>query len=220
MIMVDVSVIIENIDLLWGGLLMTFKLFIVALVGGLPLGIFLGLGRLSSRKWIYYPVSAYVHFIRNVPLLMLIFWIYFSLPILTGGLVEPFYAAVVSFIIFEATYFGEIIRAGYQSVSKGTIQAAYSTGLNYWQMARYILIPIALRRVVPSMITQSIVLFQDTSLAYVIGLHEFVRMASLSDNRVIRPLELYGFVAIVFLVICSIGSQIVKRLETKEGERK
>jgi len=218
--MIDVSVIIENIGLLWGGLIVTFKLFIIALAGGLPLGIFLGLGRLSSRKWVYYPVSAYVHFIRNVPLLMLIFWIYFSLPIITGGLVEPFHAAVVSFIIFEATYFGEIIRAGYQSVSKGTVQAGYSTGLTYWQVARYILIPIGLRRVIPSLVTQCIILFQDTSLAYVIGLREFVRTASLIDNRVIRPLELYGFVAIVFLVICFIGSQITRRLETKEGEGK
>jgi glutamate/aspartate transport system permease protein len=211
----DWGVIPRNIYLLWGGLTMTFKLFVLALAGGLPLGIILGLGRLSSRKWIYYPVSAYINFIRNVPLLLVIFWVYFSLPLLTGRALGPFTSAVIAFVIFEATYFGEIIRAGFQSVSKGQVQAAYSTGLTYFQMVRYILIPIGIRRVIPSLLTQSIVIFQDTSLAYVIGLREFVRAASVIDAREVRSFELYGFVAIVFLILCLAGSLTTRRLEVK-----
>ncbi len=204
---------------MWGGLTVTFKLFALALGGGLPLGIILGLASLSSRRWLYYPVRAYVNFIRNIPLILVIFWVYFSLPIVTGHALGPFTSAVVAFIIFEATYFCEIVRAGFQSVPLGQIRAAYSTGLTYFQMARYILIPIALRRVLPSLITQSIIIFQDTSLAYVIGLREFVRTAAIIDNREVRPLELYSFVAIVFLIICLAASQLVRRLELRREER-
>lgn len=213
--MFDWGVIARNFDLFLGGLAMTFKLFVLALAGGLPLGIFLGLGSLSSRKWLYYPTRAYVNFIRNVPLILVIFWVYFSLPLISGHSLGPFISAVVAFIIFEATYFCEIIRAGFQSVSKGQIQSAYATGLTYFQMVRYILVPIAIRRVIPSLVTQSIIIFQDTSLAYVIGLREFLRTASIIDSREVRPLELYSFVAVVYLVICLLGSVTVRRLEAK-----
>ncbi len=214
---IDWAVIPRNITILWGGLITTFKLFVFALAGGLPLGIFLGLGRLSSKRWIYYPVSAYINFIRNIPLLMVIFWIYFALPLVTGYTVSPLISAIVAFIVFEATYFGEIIRAGFQTVKKGEMQAAYSTGLTYWQVVRYILIPIGLRRVIPSLMTQTIVIFQDTSLAFVIGLREFVRAATIANAREVRPLELFGFVALVYLILCLAGSTISNRLEV-EGE--
>ena len=108
------------------------------------------------------------------------------------------------------------MRAGFQSVSKGQIQAGYSTGMTYFQVMRYIVIPIALRRMVPSLLTQSIVTFQDTCLAYVIGLREFVRTASIIDTREVRSIELFTFVAVVFLIICYTGSFISKRLEVKE----
>lgn len=212
---IDLSVISRNFPVFLGGFLTTLKLFGLALSGGVPLGILLGLGRLSSRKWIYYPVSAYINFIRNVPLLMVIFWIYFALPIVTGHNIGRLTSAVVAFIVFEATYFGEIIRAGFQSVQKGEMQAAYSTGLTYTQVVRYILVPIGLRRVIPSLMTQIIVIFQDTSLAYVIGLREFVRTSTVINAREIRSLEIFGFVAIVYLVFCLIGSTISNRLEAE-----
>lgn len=215
----DWGVIPRNIYLLWGGLTVTFKLFVLALAGGLPLGIILGLGSLSSRRWLYYPTRAYVNFMRNIPLLLVIFWIYFTLPLVSGHALGPFTSAVVAFVIFEATYFCEIIRAGFQSVSRGQIQAAYSTGLTYWQMVRYVLIPIAIRRVIPSLLTQSIVIFQDTSLAFVIGLREFVRAARIIDNREVRSLELFSFVAVVFLIFCSVGSLLTRRLEARREER-
>jgi len=215
----DWGVIARNWHLLWGGFLVTVKLFVFALAGGLPLGIILGLGSLSSRRWLYYPTRAYVNFIRNIPLLLVIFWIYFSLPLISGHSLGPFTSAIVAFVIFEATYFCEIIRAGFQSVSRGQIQAAYSTGLTYFQMVRHILIPIGLRRVVPSLLTQSIIIFQDTSLAYVIGLREFVRTTTIIDNREVRPLELFSFVAIIFLIFCLLASLLVRRLEVKRKEQ-
>jgi len=215
----DWDVIWRNKYLFLGGLSVTLKLFVLALAGGLPLGIILGLGSLSSRRWLYYPTRAYVNFIRNIPLILVVFWVYFSLPLISGRSLGPFTSAVVAFVIFEATYFCEIIRAGFQSVSKGQIQSAYSTGLTYFQMVRYVLIPIAIRRVIPSLLTQGIVILQDTSLAYVIGLREFVRTAAIVDSREVRPLELYSFVAIVFLVLCLVGSLVVRWLEARDRQR-
>lgn len=211
----EYQVIIEYLPFLLKGLLVTFKLAGLALAGGISLGILVGLGRISTINWIYYPVSAYVNFLRNIPLIIIIFWIYFILPIIVGKNLNPFISSVIAFIVFEATYFGEIFRAGYQSISKDMVGSAYATGLTYWQVARYVTIPIAFRRMLPSLITQSIITFQDTSLAFVIGLHEFVTSANIVNNLEYRSIELYSFVAVVFLVICFVGSKISYHFETK-----
>ena len=205
----------RNITFLLGGFGVTLQLSFFALTGGIALGALVGLGRISKNKWIYRPITLYVNFIRNLPLLLVIFWFYFVMPIIAGRPLDPFLSAVIAFIIFEATYFGEIFRAGYQSISKDLSAAAYSTGMTYTQTARYILVPIAFRRMLPSLITQSIVTFQDTSLAFVIGLQEFVRRTSIVDNLEVRSIQLYGFVAIVFFIFCFIGSKIARHFEEK-----
>jgi glutamate/aspartate transport system permease protein len=205
----------RNITFLIGGFGVTLQLSFFALTGGIALGALVGLGRISKNQWIYRPITLYVNFIRNLPLLLVIFWFYFVMPIIAGRPLNPFLSAVIAFIIFEATYFGEIFRAGYQSISKDLSAAAYSTGMTYTQTARYILIPIAFRRMLPSLITQSIVTFQDTSLAFVIGLQEFVRRTSIVDNLEVRSIQLYGFVAVVFFIFCFIGSKISRHFEEK-----
>lgn len=207
----------RNLPFLLGGFWVTVKLVVFALAGGIPLGILVGLGRISRNKWVYYPVTFYVNVIRNIPLILVIFWFYFVMPIIVGNPLNPFPSAVISFIIFEATYFGEIFRAGYQSVSKGQIEAGYSTGLTYVQTTRYILIPIAFRRMLPSMITQSIVTYQDTCLAFVIGLPELVRRATIVDTLEVRSIQLFGFVAFVFWITCYLASTISRRFEVKEA---
>jgi glutamate/aspartate transport system permease protein len=205
----------RNITFLMGGFLVTLELTCFALLGGIALGALVGLGRISKRPWIYYPVTLYVNFLRNIPLILVIFWFYFVMPIIVGSSLDPFPSAVISFIIFEATYFGEIFRAGYQSISKDLSAAAYSTGMTFAQTALYILVPIAFRRMLPSLITQSIVTFQDTSLAFVIGLQEFVRRTSIVDNLEVRSIQLFGFVAVVFFIFCFIGSKISRHFEEK-----
>ncbi|UCE54801.1 MAG: amino acid ABC transporter permease [Desulfobacterales bacterium] len=209
------NAVARNIYFLLGGFGVTLQLTICALVGGIALGALVGLGRISRNKWIYHPITLYVNFLRNMPLILVIFWFYFVMPIIAGRPLNPFLSAVISFIIFEATYFGEIFRAGYQSISKDLTSAAYSTGLTYSQTARHILIPIAFRRMLPSLITQSIVTFQDTSLAFVIGLQEFVRRTSIVDNLEVRSIQLFGFVAIVFFIFCFTGSKISRYFEEK-----
>lgn len=205
----------RNIYFLLGGFGVTLQLTACALAGGIALGALVGLGRISRNKWIYQPVTLYVNLLRNIPLILVIFWFYFVMPIIAGRPLNPFLSAVISFIIFEATYFGEIFRAGYQSISRDLISAAYSTGLTYPQTARHILVPIAFRRMLPSLITQSIVTFQDTSLAFVIGLQEFVRRTSIVDNLEVRSIQLFGFVAIIFFIFCFIGSRISRHFEEK-----
>lgn len=212
------DVIGRNFVFLMGGLMTTFELAIFALAGGIGLGMLVGLARLSKNPWIYYPITAYVNLLRNIPLILVIFWFYFVMPIIIGEAMAPFPAAVIAFIIFEATYFGEIFRAGYQTISKDLTAAAFSTGMTYSQTARYILIPIAFKRMAPSLITQSIVTFQDTSLAFVIGLTELVRRSSIVDNMEVRSIELYGFAAFVYFIVCYTGSQISLYYENKARE--
>jgi glutamate/aspartate transport system permease protein len=207
--------IINNLPYLLKGFLTNLELAICALAGGIFLGILVGLGRISKNVWVYHSVTLYVNFIRNIPLILVIFWFYFIMPILVGKPMDPFISAAISFVVFEATYFGEIFRAGFQSINRDLVSAAYATGLTYTQTARYILVPIAIRRMLPSMITQSIITFQDTSLAYVIGLQELVRRTTIVDGMEVRSIQLYSFVAALFFVICFVGSRISRYYEIK-----
>ncbi len=210
----------DNLPYLLGGFLTNLQLAALALAGGLFLGVLVGLGRISKRPWVYYPVTVYVNVLRNIPLLLVIFWFYFVMPILVGRTLDPFVSAAVSFIVFEATYFGEILRAGFQSISRDLVSAALSTGLTYRQTTVHILVPIAFRRMLPSLITQSIITFQDTSLAYVIGLQEIVRRTTIVDSMEVRSIQLYSFVAVLFFIICFIGSRISLHYEEKSRKAK
>jgi glutamate/aspartate transport system permease protein len=215
----DWAVIPRNLPFLLGGLVMTFQLAAFALAGGFLLGIITGLGRLSTRKWIYYPATLYVNFFRSLPLILVIFWFYFMVPFIIGRPLGDFLSAIVAFIAFEASYFAEIFRGGIQSIPQGQVMAAYSTGLGYFHTMRHIVLPQALRNMVPPIVTQCVIIFQDTSLAYVIGLKEFLRRTSLVDARELRSLELYLFAGFVYLVFCSIGTIASRRLE-KRGFRR
>jgi glutamate/aspartate transport system permease protein len=212
--------VFNNLPYLLGGFLTNVQLAAFALAGGLFLGALVGLGRISKRPWVYHPVTVYVNLLRNIPLILVIFWVYFVMPIFTGRSMDPFISAAVSFVVFEATYFGEIFRAGFQTISRDLVSAAYSTGLTYRQTAAHILVPIAFRRMLPSLITQSIITFQDTSLAYVIGLQEMVRRTTIVDSIEVRSIQLYSFVAILFFVICFIGSRISLHYEEKSRKAK
>lgn len=213
----DFKVLIDNFPFLMQGLITTFQLAIIAVVGGLILGVFVGMGRLSSKPYVYYPATAFVNFLRSIPLILVIFWFYFLVPILAGRPLGDFLSASIAFIVFEASYFAEIIRAGIQSIPKGQMEAAYSTGLNYGKTMRHIIIPQALKNMIPSLLTQSVIIFQDTSLAYVIGLKEFLRSGSIVDAREVRSLEIYSFLGIVYFIICFAMSTLTKRWEAKKG---
>jgi glutamate/aspartate transport system permease protein len=216
----DFSIIIKSLPILWSGLMLSFQLFGIALVGGIFFGTLLAMARLSSFKVLSYPAAGFVNLIRSIPFIMAIFWFYFLTPELMkwltgqqGEAVGPFTSAIVAFIMVESAYYSEIIRAGIQSVPRGQPWAAYALGLNYWQSMGYVVLPQAFRNMIPIMLTQAIILFQDTSLVYVVGLKDFLGAASKAGQLSGRIVELYIFVALVFLVICFSASKLVKYLQ-------
>ena len=221
----DFSVVWRNLDFLLlqgflgfcnfvGG---TLRLAIPSIVLGFILGIFIGLARLSNRVWLRVPATLYVEFFRGVPLVMVIFWIWFIIPILLKTKIPEFGVALTAFVIFEAAYLGEIVRAGVQSVPRGQVEAATAVGLSSSRTMRYVVLPQALKNMIPSLVTQFIVLFKDTSLASIIGFMDLTKAAQVVNNREIRPFELYLFIAVVYWVCTYSMSRYARSLEKRLG---
>ena len=193
----------------------TLRLAIPAIVLGFVLGIFVGLARLSATRWIRTPATMYVEFFRGVPLVMVIFWIWFIIPQLLRLPIPEYGVALTAFVIFEAAYFGEIVRAGAQSVARGQVEAATALGLTATKTMTYVILPQALRNMVPSLVTQMIVLFKDTSLASIIGYVDLTKAAQIVNNREIKPFEIYIFVAVVYWLCTYSMSVVARRLERR-----
>jgi His/Glu/Gln/Arg/opine family amino acid ABC transporter permease subunit len=193
----------------------TLRLAIPAIVLGFVLGILIGLGRLARSRWINYPATIYVEFFRGVPLVMVIFWFWFIIPVLAGRSLPEYGVALAAFVVFEAAYLGEIVRAGIQSVPRGQVEAATATALGDSKTMRYIVMPQALRNMLPALVTQFIVLLKDTSLASIIGYVDLTKAAQIVNNREIRPFELYLFIAVIYW-LCSYGmSRYARTLERR-----
>ena len=221
--MLDLAVIVNNFRFLvvqgllglggfTGG---TLRLAIPAIVLGFVLGIFVGVARLARARWIRLPATLYVEFFRGVPLVMVIFWIWFIIPQLLRLPIPEYGVALTAFVIFEAAYFGEIVRAGIQSVPRGQVEAATALGLTRAQALRFVVLPQAIRNMVPALVTQMIVLFKDTSLASIIGYVDLTKAAQIVNNREIRPFELYLFIAIVYFVFTYSMSRVAGRFERR-----
>jgi glutamate/aspartate transport system permease protein len=220
---VDFTVVVNNFQFLMvqgligfgpfiGG---TLRLAIPAIVLGFVLGIFVGLARLAGAPWIRVPATVYVEFFRGVPLVMVIFWIWFIIPQLLRLPIPEYGVALTAFVIFEAAYFGEIVRAGVQSVPRGQVEAATALGMTATKTMAYVVLPQALKNMVPSLVTQTIVLFKDTSLASIIGYVDLTKAAQIVNNREIRPFELYLFIAVVYWICTYSMSVMARRLERR-----
>ena len=208
---------------LWKGFQYTVQLTAISAVGGIIFGTLLALARLSSMKWLSMFAAGYVNLMRSIPLVLVIFWFFFLVPVIVQGItgaerppqIGAERTAIITFIMFEAAYFCEIMRAGIQSIPRGQIGSAYALGLKYSQAMRYVVLPQAFRNMLPVLLTQTIILFQDTSLVYVISATDFVGAASKIAQRDSKLIEMYVFVAIVYLVICLTLSILVKRLQKR-----
>ena len=211
----DFSVIPANSSLLWEGIKMTFLLTGLAIVGGIILGTFLALLRIAKIPVLSQFSAAYVNFFRSLPLILVIFWLSFLVPLIVGRPVGAFSSVLVAFILFEAAYYSEIIRAGINSVRLGQLAAARAMGLTYIQSMRYVILPQAFRAMTPILLTQAIILFQDTSLVYVVGLRDFLVSAEIVANRDQRLVEMFLFVALVYFVFCFAASLGVKYLQKR-----
>ncbi len=209
----DYQVIIDNLGILWDGMLITFLLTGVALVGGIIFGTLLALMRLSGFRVLSFAAGRYVDAFRSTPLILVIFWFYFAMPIIGLQAIGGLSSVLIAFTLFEAAYYCEIIRAGIQSVTRAQVSAGQALGLTYYQTMRYVILPQAFRNMVPVLLTQAIVLFQDTSLVYVVGLKDFLTAADLVAVRDNRVVELYAAAAVVYFVLCFASSLWVKRLQ-------
>ncbi|WP_460841938.1 amino acid ABC transporter permease [Noviherbaspirillum agri] len=205
------------------GMAFTLQLTALAMIGGIILGTLLAMMRLSSIKTISLVATTYVNLIRSVPLVLVIFWFYFLVPYIGAWVigsetpiqVGAFTSSLITFVLFEAAYYCEIMRAGIQSIPRGQIWAGQALGMNYWQTMGNIVLPQAFRNMIPVLLTQTIVLFQDVSLVYVLSITDFVGAASKVAQRDGRLVEMYLFVAVVYFVLCFSLSLLVKRLQQK-----
>jgi glutamate/aspartate transport system permease protein len=220
----DFDVIERSLGYLFrDGMTFTLTLTALAMTGGIVFGTLLAMMRLSSFRPLSIFAGAYVNLMRSVPLLLVIFWFFFLVPYIgawiTGASrpvqVGAFLSAVITFTMFEAAYYCEIMRAGIQSIPRGQVWSAYALGLNYWQTMAQVVLPQAFRNMLPVLLTQTIILFQDTSLVYVISATDFLGAAAKVANRDYRLVEMYTFVAVVYFIISYSLSLVVKRLQDR-----
>jgi len=220
----DFDVIERSLPFLFKeGMTFTLTLTVMAMSGGIVFGTLLAMMRLSSYKFLNVPAATYVNLMRSVPLVLVIFWFYFLVPWIGGwviGAKQPiqvgaFWSSVITFTMFEAAYYAEIMRAGIQSVARGQVSAGQALGLNYWQTMGYVVLPQAFRNMLPVLLTQTIILFQDTSLVYVLSITDFLGAAARIAQRDGRLVEMYLFAAVVYFIISFTLSWLVKRLQQR-----
>jgi glutamate/aspartate transport system permease protein len=205
------------------GMTFTLTLTALAMTGGIIFGTLLAMMRLSSMRAVSMIGGAYVNLMRSLPLVLVIFWFFFLVPYIGGwvsGAARPiqvgaFLSALITFTMFEAAYYCEIMRAGIQSIPRGQVWSGYALGLNYWQTMASIVLPQAFRNMLPVLLTQTIILFQDTSLVYVISATDFLGAAAKVANRDYRLVEMYTFVAVVYFIISYSLSLLVKHLQDR-----
>ncbi|WP_375739674.1 amino acid ABC transporter permease [Pseudomonas boanensis] len=219
--MMDFSAIIPALPGLGEGLLMTFKLMVLGVFGGVALGTLLALMRLSHNPMLSKIAGLYVNYFRSIPLLLVITWFYFAVPFLLRAItgedtpVGAFTSCLVAFMMFEAAYFCEIVRAGIQAIPKGQMGAAQALGMTYGQSMRLIILPQAFRKMTPLLLQQSIILFQDTSLVYTVGLMDFLNASRSRGDIIGQPHEFLIFAGLVYFTVSFAASQLVKLLQKR-----
>ena len=197
------------------GLIFSVQLTAIAMLGGIALGTIIALMRLSGKPWLALPAAAYVNVLRSIPLVMVILWFFLLIPLLVGRPLGAETSAMITFTVFEAAYYSEIMRAGIQSVSKGQVAAGYAVGMTYGQCMRLIVLPQAFRNMLPVLLTQTIILFQDTSLVYAIGAYDLLKGFETVGRNFNRPVETYLVAAALYFAICFGLSVLVRQLQRK-----
>lgn len=197
------------------GLWFSLTLTVVATIGGIFFGTLLALMRLSGKKWLDAPAAIYVNGMRSIPLVMVILWFFLLVPFIIGRPIGPDYSAYITFIAFEAAYFSEIMRAGIQSIPRGQVYAGQAVGMTYSQNMKLVILPQAFRNMLPVLLTQTIILFQDTSLVYAIGAYDLLKGFETAGKNFGRPIEMYLAAAVLYFIICYSLSWLVKRLHKK-----
>ena len=197
------------------GFWFSVELTVIATLGGIFFGTLLALMRLSGKKWLDMPAAIYVNGMRSIPLVMVILWFFLLVPNIIGRPIGPEYSAVITFVAFEAAYFSEIMRAGIQSIPRGQVFAGQAMGMTYGQNMKLVILPQAFRNMLPVLLTQTIILFQDTSLVYAIGAYDLLKGLEVAGKNFNRPVETYLVAALVYFTICFGLSMLVRQLQRK-----
>jgi glutamate/aspartate transport system permease protein len=197
------------------GFIFSVQLTVIATVGGIVFGTVLALMRLSGKPLLAYPAAMYVNTMRSIPLVMVILWFFLLIPMLIGKPIGADLSATITFIAFEAAFFSEIVRAGIQSVPRGQSMAAQALGLSYGQNMQWVVLPQAFRNMIPVLMTQTIILFQDTSLVYAIGAYDLLKGFDIAGKNFGRPMETYVLAAITYFVICYSLSRVVRQIQKR-----
>ncbi len=197
------------------GLVFSLWLTVVATAGGVLLGTVLALMRLSGKPYLEWPAAAYVNTMRSIPLVMVLLWFFLLIPFAIGRPICAEMSAVITFIAFEAAYFSEIVRAGIQSIPRGQVNAGFALGLTYRQNMQQIILPQAFRNMLPVFLTQTIILFQDTSLVYAIGAYDMLKGFETMGKNLGRPVEAYLLAAVVYFVMCLGLSYLVRKVQAR-----
>jgi glutamate/aspartate transport system permease protein len=197
------------------GLLFSVQLTVIATVGGIVVGTFLALMRLSGKPILVYPATFYINTMRSIPLVMVILWFFLLIPMLIGKPIGADLSATITFIAFEAAFFAEIVRAGIQSVPRGQAYAGEALGMSYGQNMRLVVLPQAFRNMIPVFMTQTIILFQDTSLVYAIGAYDLLKGFEIAGKNYGRPIETYVLAAATYFIICFSLSKAVRAIQAK-----
>ncbi|MGE4371324.1 MAG: amino acid ABC transporter permease [Xanthobacter sp.] len=197
------------------GFFFSLQLTVVATLGGVVLGTTLALMRLSGRRWLALPATFYVNMMRSIPLVMVILWFFLLIPMIIGQSIGAELSAYITFIAFEGAFFSEIMRAGIQAIPRGQVFAGQALGMTYAQNMRIVVLPQALRNMLPVLLTQTIVLFQDTSLVYAIGAYDLFKGLDIAGKIYGRPVEAYLMAAVVYFFICFVLSYLVKHLQRR-----
>lgn len=217
--MLDLDLSFFSVDLfekfILKGLLFSVQLTVVAMIGGIVFGTVLAMMRLSGKPWLAVPATAYVNGMRSIPLVMVILWFFLLIPFAIGRPIGAELSAFITFTAFEAAYYSEIMRAGIQSIPRGQVFAGQAIGLSYGQNMRFIVLPQAFRNMLPVLLTQTIILFQDTSLVYAIGAYDLLKGFEVSGKNLNRPIEAYLLAAVCYFIICFSLSYVVKRLQQR-----
>ena len=211
----DFTVLQPSLTFLWTGFLFSANLTLVAMTGGIVFGTLLAMGRLANLGFVSKVATAYVNLMRSIPLVMVILWFFLVIPLITGQSVGAERSALITFTAFEAAYYSEIMRAGIQSVSRGQVMAGQALGMTYWQSMGLVILPQAFRNMLPILLTQTIILFQDTSLVYAIGAKDLLKAAEIAGKNYNRPMEMYVFAAMIYFALCLALSTLVKQLQKK-----
>lgn len=204
-----------------GGVLCTLLISVLAVLLAFPIGVLLGLARISPWRWFSWPAACWVYVLRGIPLLMVVFWTYFCVPLLIGHNISGFATMLCTLVIYESAYIAEIVRGGIQALPGGQYEASRALGMSYLKTLRVVILPQALYNALPSLVSQLVSIIKDSTLGYVINVPELTYAANQVNNQLLtKPFQVFAIVAISYYLICFSLTWLANKLEERIARKR